>query len=435
MDKSASSKPLNVGQQAAAEGFFKALYDPAVKEINITGPGGVGKTHLMAHIIDEVMPAYQDSCKLMGVPSEFDEIVMTATTNKAAEVLARATGRPTSTIQSHLGLTVRSDYSTGEVDLIKSKKWTVRERQIVFVDEASMIDTKLWSYIREGQSKSKIVYVGDPCQLPPIKEQLSPVYRNNFLTFALTQPMRTDKPELLALNQQFRDIVEGRADFGPIRLAPGIIDHVNGSEMEALLKSHFGNGQNNRVIAYSNKQVQLYNEHLRAQQGYTGEFDVDEPLVVNQAYQRGQDRMSIEQEVSIRERSSVTQMVYIDDDVDLECRSVTLDTGYGGLIYNVLLPVDRVHHAELIKYYAKKKMWERHFYLKENFPDLRAKEACTVHKSQGSTYDTVFIDLGDISTCHNPAIAARLFYVAASRARNRVVLYGNLAEKYGYILR
>ena len=73
--------------------------------------------------------------------------------------------------------------------------------------------------------------------------------------------------------------------------------------------------------------------------------------------------------------------------------------------------------------------------MKETFPDLRAKDSCTVHKSQGSTYDTVFVDLGDLSVCRNPADAARLFYVAFSRARNRVVMYGNLAERFGRIVR
>ncbi|AHC94007.1 DNA helicase [Achromobacter phage JWAlpha] len=434
MDKSTTTKPLNADQQAAAEGFFKTLFDPNVKEMNISGPGGVGKTYLMAHIVDEVMPQYHDACGLMGVKPEFDEVVMTATTNKAAEILAQSTSRPTSTIQSHLGLTIKNNFRTGESDLIKSRNWSVKERQIIFVDEASMIDSKLRSYIQEGQSKSKIVYVGDHCQLPPIKEGISPVYNNNLPMFQLLIPMRTDRPELLALNQQYRDIVEGKRDFGDIKTCPGVIDHVGPDEMEALLKTHFDGPNKNRVVAYSNKQVLLYTDHIRDQQGFRGEFDVGEELVVNQMYTRGMDRMSIEQEVSITKRSSITRQVRIDADVYMEVRSVDLDTGYGGTLTDVEIPVDREYHAALVKYYAREKNWERHFYLKESFPDLRAKDACTVHKSQGSSYDTVFIDLGDLSTCHNPSVAARLFYVAFSRARHRVVMYGELAEKYGRIV-
>ena len=63
--------------------------------------------------------------------------------------------------------------------------------------------------------------------------------------------------------------------------------------------------------------------------------------------------------------------------------------------------------------------------------DLRPEDASTVHKSQGSTFDTVFIDLSDLSTCRQPDMAARLLYVAFTRARNRVVLYGKLKDKFG----
>ncbi|ATW58101.1 DNA helicase [Pseudomonas phage inbricus] len=434
MDQIQTAKPLNSDQEAAAEGFFQSLFDPNVKELNISGPGGVGKTFTMAHMIDVIMPQYYQACEMMNIKPEYDEVVMTATTNKAAEVLATATNRPTSTIHAHLGLTVKNNYATGEADLIKSRSWNVKERQIVFIDEASMIESKLRNYVNEGLHKSKIIYVGDHCQLAPIKEELSPVYTNNLPMFELTIPMRTDKPELLALNQMFRDIVEGRREWGDIKLADGIIDHVDGDRMEAELNAHFLTHTNSRVLAYTNNQVGLYTDYIRGLRGISGEFVEGEELVSNSAVRIGQDRISIEQEVTLIERSTTIEAVRIDHDTYLDVRVCTLDTGYGGLLYGVKIPVDMAHFNALVKHYGKVKNWERYFYLKETFPDFRSKDACTVHKSQGSTYDTVFVDVGDLSTCRNPAVAARLFYVAFSRARNRVVLYGNLAERFGRIV-
>jgi ATP-dependent exoDNAse (exonuclease V) alpha subunit len=46
----------------------------------------------------------------------------------------------------------------------------------------------------------------------------------------------------------------------------------------------------------------------------------------------------------------------------------------------------------------------------------------------------VLIDATNISLCHNPSQVARMLYVAASRARHRVVFYGELAAKYGGLL-
>ena len=74
---------LNQGQQAAADGFFSFLFSTNSQMI-ISGPGGVGKTYLMGHMIDRVMPEYFNTCTLMGIKPEYDGVVMTATTNKAA---------------------------------------------------------------------------------------------------------------------------------------------------------------------------------------------------------------------------------------------------------------------------------------------------------------------------------------------------------------
>jgi ATP-dependent exoDNAse (exonuclease V) alpha subunit len=57
--------------------------------------------------------------------------------------------------------------------------------------------------------------------------------------------------------------------------------------------------------------------------------------------------------------------------------------------------------------------------------DLRAAYAQTINKSQGSTYDQVFIDLDDVSKCRNPNQLARMLYVAVSRARTRVYFTGD----------
>ena len=63
--------------------------------------------------------------------------------------------------------------------------------------------------------------------------------------------------------------------------------------------------------------------------------------------------------------------------------------------------------------------------------DLRKVEASTVHKAQGSTLDTVFIDLDDISKCTQKQLTAKLLYVAASRARKKIIFFGELAKRYG----
>lgn len=430
--------PLNQEQEAAAEGFFKFLFEPET-ELIISGPGGVGKTFLMGHLIDQIMPRYQHTCSLMGIPSIYNNVVMTATTNKAAEVLGAATNRPTQTIHSFLNLTVKDDYATGKSMLKKTKNWVVHENMIIFIDESSVIDRPLREMIREGTCKCKVVYVGDHCQLSPIMEPISPIYREKLPFFELTQPMRTDSKDLQALNNQLRTTVETGV-FHPIKVVPGVIDLFDDDQMQEALPQMFMNqNTNDRILAYTNARVVDYNDYIRELRQFTQTYVMNERLINNNAIQlRGgkSGMISVEEEVEIVYLDDKTTMVEIDakNNIEIAVRYADLRTPYGETYSGIPLPEDKEHFNSLVKYYQRQKDWFHYFHLKNIYPDLRPRDAATVHKAQGSTYDTVFVDLNNLSTCHNPNQAARLLYVACSRARKRVIFYGTLIAKYGGIL-
>ena len=425
---------LNQGQQAAAEGFFNFLFSEA-NELVISGPGGVGKTYLMGHLIDEIMPHYHESCRLLGIDPIYHQVAMTATTNKAAEVLGHATSRPTKTIHSFLGLRVTEDYKTGVNKLVKSPNWTVHQNLILFVDESSMIDNALLQLIREGTHNCKIVYVGDHCQLAPITETLSPVYKGNLPFYELLEPMRNaNQPALMDVCNQLRETVKTGV-FKPIKTVPGVIDLLDGPEMEREITSHFKDPTNHdRVLAYTNARVIDYNDFIRHMRGLPPMFTKGERVVNNSAISMGNAGMlSVEDEFEIRSVSQNICEIEIEFGTKLEvvfCDLLGAHTQFS----KVPVPVNRDHFNQLVKYYAKQKNWQKYYSLKNNYPDLRPRDAATVHKAQGSTYETVFIDLADLSTCHNPAMAARLLYVAFTRAKRRVVLYGDLARKYGGVV-
>ena len=428
---------LNEGQTLASEGFFDFLLGPE-KELNISGPGGVGKTFLMGHLIDEVMPRYYDTCQLMGVDPEFDNIHMTATTNKAAEVLGKQTGRPTSTVHAFFGLKVFDDYTTGESKVEKSRSWQVHHRIILFIDEASMIDSQLYALIQEGTMNCKIVYLGDKNQMAPVKETLSPVYKKPSIPmFQLLEPMRTSIPELQALNAQCRATVEsgeftGICEFKPIVEVPGIIDFIDGDQFMAEIEAGFKEAHHDNVIlAYTNARVIEYNSHIRDLRGLPPVFTLGEELVSNTAAQFGKHALRIEDEVEIVRIDDTPHIVMVAGEVEMQALHATIRNAYGDEI-RIRLPVDRTHYDQLVNYYRRAKNWHAYYDLKNSYPDLRQKDARTVYKIQGSSVSgTVYIDADNLNKCHNPAQAARLIYVAVSRARKRVAIYGSLALKYG----
>lgn len=439
--------PLNEGQSLASAGFFEFLMGP-LKELRISGPGGVGKTFLMGNLIDEVLPMYFDACQMMGIEPEYNNVEMTATTNKAAEVLSKQVGRPTSTVHTFFGLKVFDDYATGESKVTKSNSWQVYSNLILFIDEASMIDTPLYDLIQEGTYKCKIVYVGDKDQLAPVKEQISPVYKREMPMFELLEPMRTSIPELQALNSQMRSVVQsGRIvkddfgkdawvyDFTPIKIVPGVIDWLDGPEYEQEIINAFSGSQSEDVIlAYTNKRVVDYNGFIRELRGLPYEFQPGETLVSNSAPRFGKYSMSVEDEITILEVSGETEIVDFPMGATLEVRKALVENVFGDQ-YSIPLPVNREHYGELVKYFKRIKNWQAYFKLKGQFPDLRQRDARTVYKAQGSSHPVVYIDAENLSTCHNPSQAARQLYVAVSRARQRVVFYGDLALKYGGLFR
>lgn len=426
---------LNQGQQEASDAFFEFLFSPDPAMI-ISGPGGVGKTHLMAHLIDRVMPDYFATCKMLGIEPEYDAVEMCSTTNKATEVLAVATQRPCNTIHSFLNLKVKDDYETGKSSLTKTNRWTVHQRKILFVDECSMVDSQLLALINEGLHKCKIVFVGDKSQLAPVMEAISPIYRYGFPMYELTEQMRNNgQPALMEVCQQLRETVETGV-FKPIKVVPGVIDLLDPIQMQDQIKAHFTTQTHaSRILAYTNARVEQYNDFIREIRALPPEFTIGEYLINNSACHMKGGMLTVEEEVEITRISSDITDIEIEPGVIFQCRSVDLTTRVGNFWPNVLLPVDKAHYTALVKHYGKVKDWKKYFHLKNFYPDLRQRDAATVHKSQGSTYDTVFIDLENISRCTQPNMAARLLYVAFSRPRSRIFLYGELTERFGGLIK
>ncbi|NCA71676.1 MAG: hypothetical protein EOM91_16665, partial [Sphingobacteriia bacterium] len=78
---------------------------------------------------------------------------------------------------------------------------------------------------------------------------------------------------------------------------------------------------------------------------------------------------------------------------------------------------------------SRKAAWKAFFEVKAMFADLRPPHASTVHKSQGSTYQSAFIDAGDIGRCTHSDLIARLLYVAITRAATTATITGELPAR------
>jgi exodeoxyribonuclease V len=423
---------LNPDQEAAAQAFYNFLFTDQ-KEFSISGPAGTGKTFLMQHLLTQTLQEYKNTCKLLDLPWNIYTPFLTATTNKAAEVLSQATGRFATTIHSHLNLTVETDFGTGRTKAVKTNSFYIHGKELIVVDEASMINDQLYQLINLGTDNScKILYLGDHCQMAPVFETISPIYRNPKKSIYLTQPMRNaGQPALMALCDQLRQTVE-TGIFHPIQEFPGVIDYLSEAQAKAYLDAGFQRlNPNRRVLCYTNKKVNLYNQHIRDIRNMSPMFVVGEEVINNSALKTPQRMIQTDealQVVSVDSTIRTHQIDPADPNSHLDVYQVTvLDKSMNQ--HSFSCPVDPARIHQLKNYYRSQKRWNLVYQIENSYPDLRQRDASTVYKAQGSTFDEVFLDLTDIGSSTQNDQIARMLYVGASRATTRLVLFGKLPNR------
>lgn len=419
---------LNADQQAAAAAFTAFMVSPE-PELVISGPAGVGKTTLLRHLMEMKDPSLM--CSLLG-KKPITDWKLTATTNKAAEVLQEATGITASTIQSLLGLRVVNDFESGSSKLTRKGNSEVIQDTLIVVDECSMVDSDLHKYIDQCTYNCKVIYVGDHCQMAPVMETLSPVFAANDPVFLKTVVRSQHTPAITHLCNQLRETVETGV-FQPIAGDGAAIQFLDPATAEQeILKTFLHDMKADaRILCYTNSKVLRMNNYLRQARHLpdrlgTGEYVVSNTMTFGVGNKNNGTVIRVEQELQILD---VTDAPHYEINVrgkryELPIYHVVTKAG----VYRV--PVDMIEYRALVKELSKLKEWPAYFALKENIADLRPRDACTVYKAQGSTYRTVFVDLSDIGTCTNPAQAARMLYVACSRATHRICFIGQLPVRY-----
>jgi AAA domain/UvrD-like helicase C-terminal domain len=431
MDIIVTNYTLNEGQKEAAEAFLKFLFDREQKGFILSGPAGTGKTYLMGHIIDDVIPRYHEMCKALGMTADYTEVAMTAMTNKAAEVLSQSIRQPVGTIQSFLNLVVMNDYTTGRSTIKKTGRWVIHSHKIIFIDEASMMDTPLFATLLEGTYNCKLVFVGDRHQLSPVMEKISPIYAQGYPVHELLEPVRNaGQPALMALCSQLRTTVETSV-FHPIQIVPGVIDHLDDTEMEQALYRYFGSQtMDSRIIAYTNHRVNQFNDAIRDLRNLPSYFQRGEILVNGAPAKSGNKTLAADITVTIHQITQPEEVEF-KPGIKLWVQTANIRTNAGVYYSNVRVPCDKDHYGKLLKYFKSKRDFPSMYDLRDNFFDLRPNDASTIHKAQGSTFENIFVDLSNISTCNMADQVARMLYVAVSRPKSRLFLYGELASKYG----
>lgn len=411
---------LTPGQEAAMNAYVRFLMDPNEQVFVLRGYSGTGKSTLVRTMMTR-LPGIIEACKLIHADLGSYDVAFTATTNKAAENFAYLTKREVKTIHSYLNLMVRTNWETRETYLTPGRSATVKDRVLLFIDEASYIDPALLKHIWRFTNNCKIVFIGDPAQLTPVDCSDTVVFNGGYPGAELTEVMRQHGGSPITdLATQFRHMVNTGESF-QFKPDGKHIQHLNQEDFENAIIHEFSRPDwayhDSKVLAYTNARVIGYNKAIRDCVKGSPEFHPGDYAVCN-SYVSGDGTLGrgvkTDQTVLIKEISEPMSSYGV------RGKQFTLDAGtyFGPDSLDAWKAQSKALHSA--------GEYESLQAMEKSFIDLRAAYACTINKSQGSTYDRVFIDLDDVRKCRNPNTMARLLYVGVSRARHQVFLTGDI---------
>ena len=410
---------LTDDQQAAYEEFNKFILDPAEQVFVLAGYSGTGKTTLVKTLLER-LPLILKTAKLIDPTATNWPVVLTATTNKAAEAFSNITKQQVRTIHSFLGLRVNTDYKTGESTLAVRRGAEVQRNQLVFIDEASYIDKTLLQFIFSQTNDCKIVFMGDPAQLTPVKSSGVPVFTSGFRGAHLSEVVRQAKGNpIVELSTMFRNTVN-TGDFFSFKPDGIHIKYLPRPEFNEAIKEDFTQPDwhydTSKVLAWTNKCAINYNHAINNVLCGDPELQEGDYAICN-SYMNISGGYSIKTDQTV----CITHMGIDDEEHGVQGNNIIVDDRI-----SVFLPKDRNAVKARIKKARDDNQLSLVAYMENNWIDLRAAFAMTINKAQGSTYRKVFIDLDDIKKCNSADQIARMLYVGVSRASHEVVLTGDL---------
>jgi hypothetical protein len=421
-------------QQQAADAFLDFMLDPTLKEMVISGFAGTGKSTLLQHLLKSVHAQMQLMSLVNGVKESHLEIHVTATTNQAAKVIAEMCNTQPRTIHSLLELRLKNDFSTGKQKLVRERNAGIVRNALIVVDEAGFIDSDLLDKIRKYTLNCKFLFIGDPYQtLVNTGRGVAAVFDGSIPQVQLKEVVRNQGPIEQAADAYRKAVFTG--EFPDLVLDPnGPVVLVEGSKFQSNINKAFQEfNPDAKILAWTNERVHQYNDYVRntLQQHDADSFPhLGEHLQTNKTIivpNMGAIPTDGHCEITAE---LWDQVQYFPEIWDKEIHGKYVEINNRIRIW---VPNNPLEAQQFMKLAAKQKNWPMYFMAKDQWADLRPVHASTVHKSQGATFDEVFIDLADIGRCNIPSDVARMLYVAISRARKRVVLYDALPSKYGTI--
>jgi ATP-dependent exoDNAse (exonuclease V) alpha subunit len=449
---------LTKDQQTIKEELIKFINDPTQNMFLIGGYAGSGKTFLIVDFVKYLLSVTRN--KMIGI---------TGPTHKSTQVLFREACKIThpnlifSTIHSALGLKEHIDgFGKQHFKRDKHLPCKVDKYQYLVLDEISMLHDEIFDYLLKYPTL-KIIFVGDPAQIPPINKLDSiPLLpdkqkKYNIQVEKLTKIVRqcSDNP-IIKLTFDIRSNLNNKNLINELTIPD--VDKNNNitffnktKDEDKIIETIYNYFTSNeykqdsdyiKIIAWRNETVNIYNELVRymlygdkasnkimrgerlimdsnVMEGdhiilHTNEevevedFEIDEECI-----NFGKDRVkyydTVVKSYDIQGNIKINHIHILHEDSE-----VVYNSYLNGLKNKALKEKQGTERArtEWIKYYA---------YM-NHFASTKYNYSISAHKSQGSTYNNTIVMGWDIMYNSKIEERNRILYTACSRPKNNLIL-------------
>ena len=435
----------------------------------IIGGAGMGKTYLM--------------CQLIRTLDEKSKICVITPTHKAKGVIMNSLHEINKnnildiefmTISKFLNKKTSYDKDGKIRYSIKYISYNTRFSHII-IDEMSMISKEDCSIIGKIMKKNLYTFfcfMGDNCQLPPINEKESKSFNMIKYKFNLKTVIRTNNPELKKAYSYFRNnVILNKKPINFINQFKAFrnVKIISKQNRDFFLKRYFN--KDSILLAWRNKTVDSYNNLIRKK-----------VFKFNKTYQEGTKLIfkdfcnsfkychenAPKKFIELMKKPNLNlgdldffYLKYSDiltsfdnslicnkmDDLIIKSSEKSMISGYKihiitSLTSNVFYKIDKSDQEKFTKDYIYWKnkikrillkcknqnqintIWNMFFrFVKYMNCPLDYGYSVTIHKSQGSTYSTVFIDTNDFFWLMNDNLQEynKLMYTAVSRSKNKII--------------
>lgn len=437
---------LTPGQTRVYDGLLR-FWHHGNGVATLKGYAGVGKTTVTASLVAAWIA--------QGL-----QVLVTASTNKAVAVLVAKmpTGVDAMTIHSALGLK-GIEHDDGRQSFVKDRAAILSRYDVCVVDESSMLQDDLFAAALSSRHGCKLLFVGDPAQLAPVQEggALSRAFDSAIvpIQMALTEVLRQAAGNpIIRWAHKLREWVDLKQTPDLVALAamlqPGDQDVISiAYEPSYVMQDWAANANTNgldvRILAFTNKAVTRHNAcvHARLFPGVMG-FAPTEPVMFYGFYEQGD---------TVVRNSAFGSVVDATEGGDqsvalVPCWNLTVELDSGDVV-TVPVPKDQNYFDTLVRclfndaavYKAQAKAStspsentelfgksrdcaSKAWSVRKHFAQVQHAYAITIHKSQGSTFETVLLDWNDLPHWRNDGgEVSRMVYVAITRSSNYLAVF------------